>query len=165
MDSGKRFEGKFHDSLRLLDGASMRIEDGGRGAKNPQLGDFLLWCGVDETFLFECKATGDGRLEFRRLCKKGKDGKSQMDRLLGFSDLRDCHHSLIAINFYGKDVARENRCVLVEAHVMEAYINETGRASIPLADALQIGHECPVIKGNIWEVDPWAALPERGSAC
>lgn len=157
MDSGKRFEAKFHDSLKRLDGASMRIEDGGRGAKNPQLGDFLFWGGESDTFLFECKATGKGRLDFERLAKKGKDGKSQMDRLLGFSDLRRCNHSLIAINFYGGDVARENRCVLIEAHAMEAYINETDRASIPLADAIRIGRECPVIKGNIWEVDPWAA--------
>lgn len=163
MTPGKRFEGKFHESLKLLDGASMRIEDGGNRAKNPQLGDFIFWGGIYDTFLFECKATGKGRLDLYELLKKQKDKKgneksSQLERLLKFSDLRECNHSIVVINFYGENVAKENRCVIVEAHALKRYIKESKRKSVPLADALDIGHECPVIKGNIWEVDPWAVL-------
>lgn len=151
-NSGKRFEGKFHKSLWQLPGASMRIEDGGGKAKNKQMGDFLYWDLGENTFLFECKATHGKSFKLRNLTD------DQLESLLKFDALRESNHSVIAINYYGDDVAQENHCVLINVNQYKSYIEGTDKASLSYDDALDLGFECSVVKGNIWNLNPWAVI-------
>lgn len=152
VNPGKRFEGKFRKSLLLLPGASCRFEDGGAVAKNRQLADFMYWDYDGNSFAFECKATKKPAFP---MCDMG-DG--QMDGLLEWESMHESYHALVALNFYGENVARDNRCILVEARSLMRYLEYRGRKSIPADDAAEIGCECGRLAGNIWALDPWRAI-------
>lgn len=152
VNPGKRFEGKFRKSLLLLPGASCRFEDGGAVAKNRQLADFMYWDYDGNSFAFECKATKKPAFP---MCDMG-DG--QMDGLLEWESMHESYHALVALNFYGENVARDNRCILVEARSLMRYLEYRGRKSVPADDAAEIGWECGRLAGNIWALDPWKAI-------
>ncbi len=152
MNSGKRFESKFHQSLKLLPGASFRLEDGGAVSKNKQLADYIYWDDGEETFAFECKATKKNAFP---MCDIGND---QIRGLVEWEAMRTTFHSIVAINYYGENVAIDNRCILVEIRELLRYLEQTGRRSIPADDAARIGWECERIKGNIWKLDPWKVI-------
>ena len=136
MDSGKRFEERVARSLHELDGASMRVEDGGRGAFNKQLCDFLYWPDRGGTIAIECKAAKD-RLELRRLGVGKEDG--QLARLLAFQGRG--RRSVVAVNFYGDDYRKHNRCYIIPAIL---FIGVDG-ASITEEQASHMGIECPKV--------------------
>lgn len=152
MNPGKRFEAKFHQSLLMLPGASCRFEDGGAVAKNRQLADYIYWDNGEETFVFECKATKKPSFP---MCDMGDE---QLEGLLEWEAMRPTFHAVVALNFYGENVAAENRCILVEARSLVRYLEYTGRKSIPADDAAEIGWECERAKGNIWKLDPWKVI-------
>ena len=137
MDSGKRFEERFSASLKALPGWSHRIEDGGRGSFNKQPGDYLYGPEGGGMVLIECKAA-KGRFELRRIGAGEKDG--QLAQLLEFQ-AKD-RRSVVAINFYGDDYRKHNRCILIPALF---FIGVEG-ASITEEQAARMGVECPRVK-------------------
>lgn len=151
MNPGKRFEGKFHESIKHLPGASMRIMDGGRYAPIQQWGDFFYFA-PDDTFLFECKATHLTRFPHDKI------QDHQIKKLKGFSDLSRNRHSIIVINFYGEDIRKKNDCVLIDIDAYLKHLEDTTRSSLSEAEAREIGEVMEREKGNIWFVDPWAVI-------
>lgn len=157
MEPGKRFEDKFSTSLHLLPGASHRIEDGGAVAKNQQYGDFYFFALDGHTYLIECKATKLKSFEVRKL------RASQMAKLKNWERTHPkTRHSVIALNFYGDDVEKDNDCILIRYADYEYLTRKafnTGRASIPREWLEGYGHLQERIKGNIWKLD-FAALKD-----
>lgn len=146
VNPGKLFESRFKTCLNRLPGASMRIEDGGKEGRSRQWGDFFYWNEFEETFLFECKATKLNRFELRKLAKH------QLDDLLMFDCLRSDHHSVLAFNFYKDSTMTNNICVLVDVHDYVAWKEGTNRASLPMAEAMEIGVLCKVVDKH-WDLE------------
>lgn len=146
VNPGKLFESRFKTCLNRLPGASMRIEDGGATGRNRQWGDFFYWDEFDETYLFECKATKLNSFELRKLAKH------QLDDLLMFDCLRSNHHSVLAFNFYQDSSMTNNHCILVDIHAFVNWALQTDRASLPMAEAMEIGVLCNVVDKH-WELE------------
>lgn len=144
MEPGKRFERKFKESLELLGGFAHRIEDGGRYSLNDQPGDFYYFSPDGIANLIECKATREKSFPFKLL----RD--SQVASLLAFERVSRSTRSWVAVNYYGKNVAKDNRCFLVPINGYVQYAAACGRKSLPVFAAGEIGTECPKVKGNIW---------------
>lgn len=146
MNPGKRFEAKFHESLRRLPGVSMRIYDGGQYAKIQQMGDFLYWDFFGHTWLFECKATKEKSFPIAKL----KD--HQLEGLLQFDSLHESNHGIIAINFYGENVREKNNCYLVTATRYQHELENLGRSSFPEEMISEMGILCAPDKDNVWKL-------------
>lgn len=144
MKPGKRFERKFGESLGLLNGIAYRIEDGGMYSFNDQPGDFYYFSPDGTSHLIECKATKEKSFSFR-LVREG-----QIASLLAFESVSRSTRSWVAVNFYGENVAKDNRCFLIPIEKYVRYVATCERKSLPIAVAGGIGTECPKIKGNIW---------------
>lgn len=140
MDSGKRFERSFHMSLKLLPGASMRIEDGGGKAKNQQWGDFFYWDYEGNDILVECKATKEDAFPHRNLADR------QLERLLQWEKISPRKISYLAINYYQENIRLHNECVLIPISNYVDWLDETKRASLPYEVALRIGELQPQIR-------------------
>lgn len=152
MNPGKRFEDKFRRSLELRDGLPMRLQDkcflgrDGRLLSEPSEGDFLFFGRDGHAYLIECKATGVARFPFDKLKEK------QERSLLDFDAVADNCHGLVALNFYGSDIRKDNRCFLVGIRDYLEYKRACGRKSMPLSAAEEVCTECPRIKGAVWEL-------------
>lgn len=152
MNAGKRFEGKFHESIKHLPGASMRIEDGGKYAFTRQWGDFFFFADSGDTFLFECKATQRPSFEHRKIADH------QIETLKRFNDSHKLRHGIIALNFYGENIREKNDCILIGIDTYLEHLESTDRESLSQEEALGIGVLMPRVQGNIWHVDPWAVV-------
>lgn len=144
MNPGKRFEAKFRKSLSMLPGWHMRIHDGGRSTVERMPADFWYFPKSGGSYLIECKATRGKSIRHDRV--------TQIDALLKFDSLNDQTASLVAVNFYGDDVRRDNRCVIVPAPLFARHAAESGRSSLPLSDAVSIGWEAERVHGNLWDL-------------
>ena len=113
MDSGKRFEGNVSRSLHALDGASMRIEDGGRYAMNRQLADFLYWPDFPATFAIECKSTRGKSFPMSRIGYGERNG--QLYRLTAWHDEHTKRYAVVLMEFYN-EYRTDKRCYAIEAH-------------------------------------------------
>lgn len=143
MNPGKRFEGKFRESLALLPGYGMRIIDGGDRLKERMPADFWYFPTTGGAYLIECKAVKGKSLPIDRL--------TQLDELVRFDrNSPDCH-ALVAVNFYGENIRTNNRCLLMGASAFAALCGGR-RRSVPMAAFTALGHEAPRIKGNIWDL-------------
>lgn len=144
MNPGKRFEAKFRKSLSLMPGWSMRIFDGGRSVTERMPADFWYFPKSGGADLIECKATRGKSIRHDRV--------TQLGSLLEFDALSDGTSAFVAVNFYGEDVRRDNRCIIVPAPLFALHAETSGRASLPLSDAVEIGWEAPRISGNLWDL-------------
>lgn len=126
----EQFEAEMSLTLKRLKGTSMRVEDGGRVAKNRQLCDFLYWDGDGHTFAIECKATKGKSLPWKNIAEH------QLDDLVEFSSMHPSHIALFAINYYDEKLCE---CVLIEARKLKEYKETHDRKSLHLDDALEIG--------------------------
>lgn len=151
MRPGKRFEAKFRQSLMRLPGRAYRIHDGGNRVLEVEPGDFWYFSPTGRAFLIECKAEAGPSIRHDRL--------TQLDALLGFEAVSDRAASLVAVNFYGRDIRRDNRCILVPAWAFAAHALTGGRASLSAKEAERIGIEAPRAKGNVWDL---GVLDEEG---
>lgn len=149
MDAGKRFERAFHLSLKLLPGWSMRIEDGGAKAKNPQWGDFFYFGRNELAYreqasmtygdydgndhLIECKATKEVSFPCRNLHEE------QMNRLMGWEKLGSRKHAWLAINYYSENIRERNHCVLIPISSYIDWLDEADRKSLPFEAACGLG--------------------------
>ena len=153
MDSGKRFEQRFHNSLRALPGASMRIEDGGMYAMNRQLGDFFFWPEHPATLLFECKAERTKSFDLRRVQWGVPNG--QIDRMAGWAKRSAGRFAYIALNFYDHESYRKkNACYIIPLGVFESLAKRAeaqGRKSIP---EKWLGDPVPNT-GSIYDLRDW----------
>lgn len=157
MDSGKRFEHNFGQSLRkIAPGASvdmsraMRIEDGGKVGKNRQWGDFFFFDEDGTVWLIECKATKEKSFPIVNLRKE------QMAALKTFDGWHENFRSVVAINFYGENLRERNDCILVSYHVYENLVRtalEGKRASIPFAWLQEGGKLQAKASGGLWTLD------------
>lgn len=143
VNPGKRFEAKVRKCLAALPGWHMRIHDGGRQAIEAMPADFLYCPASGGAVLIECKATRDRSIRHDRV--------TQLDALTAFASVSHDAAALVAVNFYGADVRRDNRCIIVPASLLAAHAAHSGRASLPLSDALRIGWEAPRAAGNVWD--------------
>lgn len=150
MNPGKRFERKFRESLRALPGLHLRIIDGGDRLKERMPADFWYFPKRGGAVLIECKATRGKSIRHDRV--------TQLDALLEFDAVSDTTASLIAVNFYGEDIRRDNRCIIVPAKSFAHHSLTSGRASLPIADALEIGWEAPRAHGNVWDLSRLEAV-------
>lgn len=144
MNAGKRFEAKMRQSLSRLDGYAMRLHDGGNRIFERMPADFLYFAPSGRAFLIECKATSAKSLRHDRV--------TQIDELLRFARASDMTAALIAVNFYGEDVRRTNRCIFVPAHDFAAHALNGARSSMSITSALEVGWEAPKAKGNVWDL-------------
>ena len=146
MNPGKRFEKRFRESLSLLPGWSVRLQDGGGIAKTQMPGDFLYLHG-GEHWLIECKATALASLPFKNVAD------AQLAELSRFERKGEEFHALVAINFYDVDSIRvKNDCVLVGTDEFLAFKNATTRKSIHQKDAVTMGWFCDKCKGGLWKL-------------
>lgn len=147
MNAGKRFEAKFRKSLALLPGFSLRIHDGGDRVKAKEPADFWYFSTTGTAYLIECKATAQKSFPFARL----RD--DQRESLAAFASTSGNTRSLIALNFYGADVRKENTLLVLDANDYLAYERTAGRKSIHRDQAALMGWEAPRIAGNLWSLD------------
>ena len=143
MNPGKRFEDKFRESLDLLPGFGMRIIDGGDRLKERMPADFWYFPTTGGAYLIECKAVMGKSLPIAKV--------TQLPELLRFEGTSPDCHALIAVNFYGKNIRKDNRCLLMRA-VTFAALSGGKRKSVPLKAFEHLGYEAPRIKGNIWDL-------------
>lgn len=153
MNPGKRFESKFRKSLALLPGWHMRIHDGGRNITESMPADFWYFTGGGRANLIECKATRGKSLRHDRV--------TQIAALLEFDALSDNTAALVAVNYYGEDIRRDNRCIIVPAPLFALHAKTSGRASLPISDALSLGWEAPRTAGNLWDLSRMEAEDGR----
>lgn len=144
MNAGKRFEAKMRQSLSRLDGYVMRLHDGGASIIERTPADFAYFAPSGRAFLIECKATNRKSLDHSRV--------TQIEDLLRFARTSDMTAAFVAVNFYGEDVRRTNRCIFVPAHDFAAHALNGARASLSISAALEIGWEAPLARGNVWDL-------------
>lgn len=158
MNPGKRFERKFRESLGLLPGWHMRIIDGGDRLHETMPADFWYFPKGGGAVMVECKAVRGKSLPASRV--------TQLDELVRFSRNSGTCRAIVAANFYGEDVRKDNRCLLMDAETFAAILGGR-RKSVPLRAFEALGVEAPKIKGNIWDLsalEPSGQLYERGTA-
>lgn len=149
MNAGKRFERKFRESLNLMPGWHMRIIDGGDRLRETMPADFWYFPRVGGACLIECKAVKGRSLPFSRI--------TQLEELVAFDQNSESCNALVAVNFYGEDVRRDNRCLIIRAVALEA-LSHGKRKSVPVEALELIGTEAPRVKGNIWDLKALEAL-------
>ena len=148
---GKRFERKFKQSLDLR-GYALRIQDkcflgfNGRLLSEPGEGDFWYFASTGDAYLIECKATKGHRFPLSKLRDEQEESLAEFDRVAHST------HGMVALNYYGEDVRKDNRCVLVPIGAYRRHKHTSGRKSLTVEEAVRLGTECPRIKGNIWEL-------------
>jgi hypothetical protein len=150
LNPGKRFERKFRESLGLLPGWHMRIIDGGDRLHETMPADFWYFPKGGGAVMVECKAVRGKSLPASRV--------TQLDELVRFSRNSGTCRAIVAANFYGEDVRKDNRCLLMEAETFAALLGGK-RKSVPLRAFEALGVEAPKIKGNIWDL---SALESAG---
>ena len=153
MDSGKRFEGNVSRSLHALDGASMRIEDGGRYAMNRQLADFLYWPDFPATFAIECKSTRGKSFPMGRIGYGERNG--QLYRLTAWHDEHAKRYAVVLLEFYN-EYRSDKRCYAIEAHWLRRLADacyRNGRRSVPEDAIATAGIACPW-SGGMYDLLP-----------
>lgn len=141
MNPGKRFESRFHKSIKQLPGASYRILDGGRNTTIDVPGDFWFFSDDGYDYLIECKATKERSFPASHI------RKNQVESLLAHDHHRERDVGIIALNFYGENIRRKNNCYLIRIDDFLAYLLSEGRKSIPEKAAEEIGVRCPEASG------------------
>lgn len=149
---GKRFEGKFRESLP--EGVfSLRIPDartfyGARAAMSESEADFVVATGT-HTCLVECKAVNRPRLEFHNV--KGHQERSLME----FDSLGPNTHGILAVEFYDKRGYRNpKRMFLMPIAAWMRFREETDRASMPVSEFEASGLEVPYM-GSRYAIEAW----------
>lgn len=155
MNPGKRFERKFRESLSLMPGYHLRIVDGGDRLKERMPGDFWYFPASGGALLIECKAVRGRSLPLSRV--------TQIDELVRFDRNSPTCKALVAVNFYGEDVRRDNRCLLMPAPVFAA-LSGGRRRSMPLKAFEALGVEAPRVSGNVWDLSALEAAAVLGGA-
>ena len=137
MNAGKRFEGKFRESmkscayvLRIPDNVYMR---GSRLIGNESEADFLVVTGSD-SYLVECKATSRKSLQFYNV------KEHQEASLAEFDAVGEHSHGFLAVEFYDKaSYAKPHRMYLVPIGEWMRYKTESGRKSMPMSAFDELG--------------------------
>lgn len=153
--NGKAFEYEFSRSLKAMPGYSFRLLDGGANVRIKQPGDFI-YCG-EITWLIECKNTKRKSFPFANiqghqlhslLCWDGSRGPGwdfMTDEGMQWVETKS-RASLVAIRY-----ETEKRMFLVPIHDLIGEMRNSGRASLNVERAAEIGIECKK-KGGVWDL-------------
>lgn len=142
----KWLEPEFARSLhRIAPGASVearalayRIEDGGAHAKNEQPADFALFLDNGRALHIECKETAWGKpFELRRI-----EGH-QIEWLSAFDGLDIDFEGWVALGWRCPGKPAESVLCMVPVADLSRYAKESGRRSVPMADAMEMGMVLP----------------------
>lgn len=135
---GKLFEREFRKGLNKLPGMAIRLYDGTNVARIQMPGDFIYAATSGKTVLIECKSTQERSLPFANF------QAHQLPDLMRWAGTGNGNRaSAVAVEYWRHGVA-----FLIDPLDVEYERKFSGRKSLPVSRAAEIGRQIPRIKGE-----------------